>query len=65
MREKPRARFQIRYEVQHNETLLATGVTSHGFMDKTGKGLRPPKDFLAKVDNAWQPVEASDDFNKI
>ena len=53
MNEKPRARFRINYEVRRDDTLLATGSTSHGFMDKTGKALRPPEDFVAKVDAAW------------
>ena len=57
MRDKPRARFQLYYEVQRDDTLLATGATSHGFMDENGKGLRPPEDFLTKIDAAWQPKE--------
>ena len=58
MREKPRARFRFEYEVRRGDTLLATGTTSHGFMDTNGKGLRPPEEFLAKINAAWQPVDA-------
>ena len=58
MREKPRARLWFNYEVRRSNALLATGTTSHGFMDKGGKGLRPPEDFLAKIDAAWKPAEA-------
>ena len=58
MRDKPRARLRFDYEVRHGDTLLATGSTSHGFMDKHGKGLRPPQDFLAKIDAAWKPEGA-------
>ena len=54
MREKPRARFQMDYEVRRGEDiLLATGTTTHGFMDKNGKGLRPSEDFLNKINAAW------------
>jgi acyl-CoA thioester hydrolase len=55
MRKKPRARFYFEYAVRRDDTLLATGTTSHGFMDKTGKGLRPPEHFLAKLEEAWKP----------
>ena len=58
MREKPRARFRFEYEVRRGDTLLAVGTTSHGFMDTNGKGLRPPEEFLAKINAAWQPVDA-------
>jgi acyl-CoA thioester hydrolase len=44
--------------VRRGDTLLATGSTSHGFMDTNGKALRPPAAFLAKIDVAWKP-EAS------
>jgi acyl-CoA thioester hydrolase len=54
MREKPRARFHFDYEVRRGATLLATGKTSHGFMDSNGKALRPPVAFLAKIDAAWK-----------
>jgi acyl-CoA thioester hydrolase len=58
MRTKPRARFHFEYEVRRDGSLLATGTTTHGFMDKTGKGLRPPEKFLAKLEDAWQPQDA-------
>lgn len=53
MRDKPRARFRFEYEVRRGDKLLATGTTSHGFMDLNGKGLRPPQDFLEKIESAW------------
>lgn len=58
MREKPRARFRFEYEVRRGDTLLATGTTSHGFMDTNGKGLRPPEEFLAKINAFWKPADA-------
>lgn len=54
MREKPRARFRFEYEVRRDETLLATGTTTHGFMDLNGKGLRPPEEFLKLIEKAWE-----------
>ena len=53
MREKPRARFHFDYEVLRDDTLLATGQTTHGFMDQNGKGIRPPEAFLSKVLEFW------------
>lgn len=53
MREKPRARFEFDYEVRRDGELLATGSTTHGFMDTRGKGLRPPTEFMQKLETAW------------
>ena len=53
MREKPRARFKMHYEIVREKTILATGTTSHAFMDKNGKGLRPPEEFIDKINAAW------------
>lgn len=53
MKEKPKVRMCFKYEIRRGDELLATGSTSHGFMDKTGKPLRPPKVFTDKVKEAW------------
>ncbi|HAZ00204.1 MAG TPA: acyl-CoA thioesterase [Opitutae bacterium] len=53
MRKKPRARMHFDYEVYRESELLATGQSSHGFMDLQGKGQRPPEDLLAKIESAW------------
>lgn len=53
MREKPRARFKFEYEVHRGETLLTTGTTSHGFMDRNGRGMRPPERFLQLIEQYW------------
>lgn len=55
MREKPRARFSMNYEVRREEAVLAVGTTTHAFMDSAGKGLRPPEDFLDSINAAWRP----------
>lgn len=53
MKQKPRARIHFEYEVKRADELLATGTTSHGFMDKDGKGLRPPGDFMELINKVW------------
>lgn len=53
MPEKPRARFRFHYEVRRGDQLLATGRTTHGFMAPGGRALRPPADFLARVQEVW------------
>ena len=53
MRDKPRARFRFEYEVFRDGDLLATGTTSHGFMDTEGKGIRPPEAFMDLIRKAW------------
>ncbi|MGJ8650650.1 MAG: acyl-CoA thioesterase [Opitutaceae bacterium] len=53
MREKPRARMRFEYEVKRGDELLATGETTHGFMDLKGKGMRPPQDLMEKIESAW------------
>lgn len=59
MREKPRARFQLHYEVRRENALLASGATGHGFVNKSGKVLRPPEDFMDKINAAWKPPETT------
>ncbi|ADE53754.1 acyl-CoA thioesterase [Coraliomargarita akajimensis] len=53
MREKPRARFKFEYEIRRGDSLLAIGSTTHGFMDRNGKGLRPPQQFLDLINARW------------
>lgn len=53
MQRKPRARMHFDYEVLRRGELLATGQSSHGFMDRQGKGQRPPEDLVAKFESIW------------
>ena len=53
MRKKPLVRFYFEYEVKRSKELLVEGSTTHGFMDKYGKGMRPPNDFMQKINAAW------------
>jgi acyl-CoA thioester hydrolase len=57
MKKKPRARMHFDYEVRRDGTLLATGQSSHGFMDRTGKGQRPPGDLIKLMEEAWGESE--------
>lgn len=54
MTKRPRARFWFDYEVRRGNELLATGQTTHGFMDGHGRGMRPPSVFLDQIHSAWE-----------
>lgn len=45
IKDLPKARMKIEYEVYKNETILADGYTIHGFTDHHGKAKRLPKMF--------------------
>ncbi len=53
MKKKPRARIHFDYEVRRGDELLAIGNSSHGFMDRSGKGQRPPEDLVKLMEAAW------------
>ena len=53
MKKKPRARIHFDYEVRRGDELLAIGHSTHGFMDQSGKGQRPPEDLLKLMEAAW------------
>lgn len=53
MKRRPRARIHFDYEVLREGELLATGQSSHGFMDRQGKGQRPPEDLVAIFERIW------------
>lgn len=53
MQKRPTVRFHFNYEVRRDEQLLAKGSTSHAFMDRNGKGLRPPAAFMEKINAYW------------
>tara|TARA_B110000459_G_scaffold187957_1_gene220753 strand:+ start:14 stop:424 length:411 start_codon:yes stop_codon:yes gene_type:complete len=53
MKKKPRARIHFDYEARRGDELLAIGHSSHGFMDRSGKGQRPPEDLVKLMEAAW------------
>jgi acyl-CoA thioester hydrolase len=42
LRERPLLRIRLDYEVRRGDELLATGNTTHAFIDKQGRVVRPP-----------------------
>ncbi|MFP4156254.1 MAG: acyl-CoA thioesterase [Opitutales bacterium] len=54
----PRARFFFDYTVRRGDQLLATGQTTHGFMNSGGRGMRPPAPFLERIEAAWEAGKA-------
>lgn len=53
MKEFPRARIRIDYEVRCGNALLTTGHTVHAFMSREGVAMRPPNFFLEKLSRAF------------
>lgn len=59
LREKPVLRIKIDYEVRRGAELLATGQTTHAFIDRAGRPVRPPAAFTDKMDALFAPTPAS------
>jgi len=53
MKERPKARFHFDYEVRRGDEVLAT-TTTHGFMDARGRAIRPPREFLERIEAEWR-----------
>jgi acyl-CoA thioester hydrolase len=53
MRERPGLRFTLEYEVRRGEELLATGSTTHAFIDHSGRPVRPPPAFVTRMAAAF------------
>src|ERR1043165_3800191 len=47
MREKPVLRIRLNYEVLRGDELLATAETTHAFIDREGRPVRPPASVVA------------------
>jgi acyl-CoA thioester hydrolase len=52
LRERPLLRIGLDYEVLRGAELLATGSSSHAFIDREGRPVRPPAWVVAKLDEA-------------
>jgi acyl-CoA thioester hydrolase len=50
---KPSLRIRMDYELRRAETVIATGFTTHVFIDRTGKPVRPPAAFTAVMDRLF------------
>ena len=53
LREKPILRIRLDYEVRRGDELLATGQTTHAFIDRNGRPVRPPAVFAQKMDELF------------
>lgn len=49
LREKPLLRIRLEYQIYRGNELLVTGQTLHAFIDRTGKPVRPPASFTARM----------------
>ncbi len=49
MTEKPSLRIHLHYEIFNGEVLLVTGSTVHAFINKSGQPVRPPPNFVEKM----------------
>ncbi len=47
--EKPLLRIALAYEVRRGDELLATGQTTHAFIDREGRPVRPPPAFIRRM----------------
>ncbi len=53
LKEKPLLRIRLSYEVRRDHELLATGASSHAFVDLQGKPVRPPASFVARMNTVF------------
>jgi len=54
LKEKPLLRIRLSYEVRRGDELLATGESSHAFVDLQGRPVRPPPIFIEKTSEAFK-----------
>lgn len=50
LEEKPVLRIRINYKVYRGDTLLVTGSTTHAFIDREGRPVRPPPYVAEKME---------------
>ncbi len=51
--EKPLLRFKINYTIKRGEEILTTGSSTHAFIDKEGKPVRPPEWVMQLINQAF------------
>lgn len=57
LQEMPRVSLRIDYEIfDESEQLLAEGYTTHAFINKEGRPVRPPQVFMAKVKEMFEII---------
>lgn len=53
MREMPRVKIRIDYEIRRGNELLTSGYTLHAFMNREGQAIKPPAFFIEKLQQAF------------
>jgi len=53
LKEKPLLRFTLNYEVYRGDTLLVTGSTTHAFIGREGRPVRPPAYVVARMEELF------------
>jgi len=56
LKERPTLRIRLDYEVLRGDELLATGFTTHAFINKKGEPVRPPPDFAEQMRRYFPPA---------
>ncbi len=54
LREKPVLRIHLEYELFKDDVLLVTGKTTHAFIDREGRPVRPPAHFAERMNALFQ-----------
>lgn len=58
LRDRPLLRIRLEYEVFRDDELLVTGETTHAFIDRTGKPVRPPTGVIERFEQAFRGTPA-------
>lgn len=54
IREKPRAKMRIEYEVSNSRNeIICTGFSLHSFMNRNDRAIKPPKVFMEKIEDKF------------
>ena len=61
LKELPRARMELHYQISRLDTLLATAMTRHAFTGVNGQVIRPPKRFMVALRQHWHTDYHSSD----
>lgn len=59
IKERPRAVVKIEYEVLRGNEKICEGFTRHAFVDNKGAPMRPPEEFLNKINKALEEYKSA------
>jgi acyl-CoA thioester hydrolase len=60
LRARPKFRIRLEYEVRREGLLLAVGHSIQGFVNRGQRPVKPPPDFLAKLDTVFPRMLSAD-----